>query len=83
MKFQLIFSEEALWQLKKLDNKTAKRILDKLESTTTDPVNFFERLAGREEYKLRVGDYRILARILIVDKKIFVMSIGHIKKIYK
>lgn len=83
MSFKLEFSEEALSQLKKLDNQTAERILEKISSSTEDPAHFFERLAGRDEYKLRVGDYRVIARILQNDKSILVMSVGHRKNIYK
>jgi len=81
--FKLEFSEEALSQLKKLDNQTAGRILEKISSSAEDPVHFFERLAGRDEYKLRVGDYRVIARIMQNDKSILVMSVGHRKNIYK
>jgi len=70
-------------EFKKLDNLTAKRLLDKLESIKENPYHFFERLAGREEYKARVGDYRLLAKILPNEKSIFVLSLGHRKNIYK
>jgi mRNA interferase RelE/StbE len=83
MTSELIFSEEALSALRKLDNATAERIIEKLEEASGNPTHFFERLAGREEYKLRAGDYRILARIFISEKKIFLLSLGHRKNIYK
>ena len=83
MSFKFIFSEEAPSQLKKLDNKTAKRILDRLESTIENPVHFFERLVGREDYKLRAGDYRVIAKIAHNEKTIFILSLGHRKNIYK
>jgi len=83
MAFKLVFSEEALYQLKKLDNKTAKRILDKLQSSAKNPVHFFERLSGREEYKLKIGDYRVIANILQNENTVFIRSLGHRKNIYK
>ena len=83
MAFQFTFSEEALVYLRKLDDKTSKRILDKLETTSENPIRFFERLAGREEHKLRVGDYRLIAKILIKENTVFILSIGHRKNIYK
>lgn len=83
MPFKIIFSDEALYQLKKLDNKTAKRVLDKIESASKNPLHFFERLSGRDEYKLRAGNYRVIANILQNDKTIFVRSLGHRKNIYK
>jgi mRNA interferase RelE/StbE len=83
MTYRFVFSEEALSQLRRLDNKTAKRLLDKLESSAENPARFFERLAGREEYKMRVGDYRIIARVLQSEKRVFIMSLGHRKNVYK
>lgn len=83
MTFKFIFSEEALFQLKKLDNETAKRILDRIEKAAENPTHFFERLAGRDDYKLRTGDYRILAKIMFKEKTVFILSLGHRKNIYK
>jgi len=83
MTHKLVFSEESLSQLKKLDNKTAKKILNKLESASKSPHRFFERLAGRKDYKLRIGDYRIISRILSKEKTVFVVSLGHRKNIYR
>ncbi|MBI5158599.1 type II toxin-antitoxin system RelE/ParE family toxin [Candidatus Micrarchaeota archaeon] len=83
MTFKLVFSEESLSQLKKLDNPTAKRILDKLDSTSGNPIHFFERLVEREDYKLCVGDYRVIAKIMHKEKIVFILSFGHRKNIYK
>ena len=83
MTFKLLFSEEALSQLKKLDNNAVKRILDKLDATCENPTHFFERLVGREEYKIRIGDHRVLAKIFHNDSTIFIQSLGHRKNIYK
>ncbi len=82
MTFAITYSEEALYQLKKLDNQTAKRILDKVKEAATKPRHFFERLRGREAYKLRVGDYRLIAFLFFTEERIFVSSIGH-RKIYE
>lgn len=83
MPYELAFSEEALNNLKKLENQMVKRILDRIEEASKNPAHFFERLAGREEYKLRIGDYRLLAKILQNEEKIFIFSIEHRKKVYK
>jgi mRNA interferase RelE/StbE len=83
MTFKIVFSEAALLELNKLDNSTAKRILDKLDATCANPAHFFERLVGREEYKIRIGDYRVLAKIFHNENTIFIQSLGHRKNIYK
>lgn len=83
MSYKIIISEEVKTQLKKLDNPTAKRILEKIVGACENPKHFFKRLTGREEYKLRIGDWRVIAKIIYKEKTIFVVSIGHRKKIYK
>lgn len=83
MPFKIVYSEESLSQLKKMENKTVKRILSKLESTLENPNHFFERLSGREDYKLRIGDYRMITKLLHKEKAIYVISLGHRKNVYR
>ena len=81
--FEVEYSEESLFQLKGLENLVAKRIIQKVESTRSEPHRFFVRLVGRSEYKLRVGDYRVIADIEENRRIIVVRSLGHRRKIYK
>ncbi len=81
--FEVEFSEESLFQLRGLDIPLAKRIIQKIESTRSDPHRFFVRLVGRTEYKLRVGDYRVIADIEENRRVIVVRSLGHRRNIYK
>lgn len=52
-------------------------------STKSEPHHFFERLVGRNDYKLRIGDYRVIADINDSSKRIEITLIGHRKKVYK
>jgi len=60
-----------------------ERIYNKIISTKTDPTHFFERLKERKGYKLRVGDYRVIADINNNPDIIEITVIGHRKNIYK
>lgn len=51
--------------------------------TKENPHHFFERLRGRNDYRLRVGDYRVIADIDDERKRIEVTLIGHRKSVYK
>ena len=51
--YELILDPEALDFLGKLNKKPAKRIWIKILSTKEDPHHFFERLAGRKDYRPR------------------------------
>ncbi len=81
--FEVEYSEESLFQLRGLDIPVAKKIILKIESTRSDPHRFFVRLVGRTEYKLRVGDYRVIADIEENRRVIVIRSLGHRKNIYK
>ena len=52
-------------------------------STKENPHRFFERLKGRTDYKLRVGDYRVIADLDDRTKKIEVTLIDHRSRVYK
>jgi len=81
--YDLVFDEKTIEFLEKLEKKTKKRIYEKILSTREDPFHYYERLTGRGEYKLRVGNYRIITDIDETKNRIFVLVIGHRKNIYK
>ena len=81
--YELIFDDEAIEFLNKLPKEVKRRIWDKLTSTTENPFHFFERLAGRTDFKLRIGDYRVIADLDRGNNTIKVTIIGHRKNIYK
>lgn len=66
-----------------LDEQIRLRILNKIESTETNPFRYFKKLAGRKDYSLRVGDYRVIADIDVELRKILVTLIGHRKNVYE
>jgi mRNA interferase RelE/StbE len=81
--FELCFDGEAINFLNTLPFSIKDRIFNKLVSTKVQPFRFFERLTGRSDYKLRVGDYRVVADIIKKDKTIRITIVGHRKNIYK
>jgi len=60
MTFELIFDEEAIGFLNDLPKELKKRIFNKITKAKENPFHFFERLEERKDYKLRIGDYRII-----------------------
>jgi len=56
--FRVIFDPETIDFLQKAEKTTAKRIYNKIISTKSNPHHFWEKLAGRNDYKLRIGDFR-------------------------
>ena len=82
MAYELLIDKHAGKDLAKLPKDLAVRIFLKIKETKEDPERYWTRLEGRKDYKLRVGDYRVIADIDPNRKMIQVTKIGHRKKIY-
>jgi mRNA interferase RelE/StbE len=54
-----------------------------MEKTSEKPNHYFKRLVGRQDYKLRVGDYQGLVKLFRNKNEVYVISLDHKKKIYK
>ncbi len=83
MTYTLIFDNKAIEQLEKLPKSVRKRIFKKIQRAKENPHRFFEKLVGREEYKLRIGDYRVIADINDSQLKILVLYADHRKRVYQ
>ena len=83
MPYKIILSEGAESQLKRLDRHSAIRIVRKLRLISGNPQRSLHRLEGREELKLRIGDYRLLIMMLHKENTLLVVAIGHRRDIYR
>jgi mRNA interferase RelE/StbE len=83
MTYEIIFSDHAVIELKKLEHGIQERIIKSLERIRIRPEAYVTKLVGDPGYRLRVGDYRV---IMDIDKGrllILVIKIGHRKNIYQ
>ena len=81
--YEIIFSEKAENQLKKLEKNIQERILATLERIRIRPEAYVSRLVDDTGYKLRIGDYRVIIDINQNKLMILVIKVGHRKNIYK
>jgi len=81
--YQVKFDTEAISFLEGLDRNIRKRIFEKIISAKQNPFHYFERLAGRTDYRMKVGDYRVIADISRKSQTINVTIIGHRKNVYR
>ena len=81
--YSVIYDDVALQNLEELEKKIRKRIFEKIHSTKENPFHYFERLTGRDEYKLRIGNYRVIATIDESIKRISILFVDHRKNVYK
>ena len=83
MNYTLAFDKQPLDFVENLPKEIGTRILNKLADTKPNPYHFFRRLTGRTDYRLRVGDYRIIADIDDGSRVIHVTMAAHRKNVYE
>jgi mRNA interferase RelE/StbE len=78
------FRPAALRELRKIDRSMQPRIQGAIALLAQDPRPPASRpLRGREGYRLRVGDYRIIYTIDNGILLIVVVTIGHRREVYQ
>jgi len=82
MTYEVIFSDKALKQLKKMEKNVQERIIAVLERIRIRPEAYVTKLVVDPGYKLRVGDYRVIMDLDYKDPRILVLKVGHRKNIY-
>src|SRR2546426_9597294 len=76
MVFEILWSDSAVRQLKKLDRSVDRRIFEKAGDMREKPHRFVQKLANSPYYRLRVGDYRVIVDIQGAFLRIFVLKVG-------
>ena len=82
--YRIEFRPAALRELRKIDRAMHPRIHGAIALLAQDPRPPASRfLRGREGYRLRVGDYRIIYTIDNGNLLIVVVTIGHRRDVYQ
>lgn len=77
MPFEIVWSDSASRQLKKLDRTVARRIFEKVGELREDPLRHVRKLVNSPYYRLRVGDFRVILDIQRNVLRILVLKVGH------
>jgi len=80
------YSKEATKSLLRMPKHTAKLIREKLEMIAADPYADHlnaKKLQGREGYRLRVGDWRVIYTIHNEQLMIIVLKVASRGEVYK
>ena len=81
VRYEIVLKPKAIKDLKKLEASTQTRILEKVELMQDDLQGDVKHLTNfTPEYRLRVGDYRILFEI--EEEAIVIYRINHRSKAY-
>ena len=81
--YEILFTELAAKQFRKLESPVQDRIRAVLERTRIRPESFFVRLIGVDAYKIRIGDWRIIADLQQDRLIILVLKVGHRRSVYE
>jgi mRNA interferase RelE/StbE len=83
MSYAVDSTKSAARAFRKLPEASRERIIAALDRSRIRPEQHFEKLVGSDAYKLRVGQYRIIADITHERLLILVLKLDHRKRIYK
>ncbi|NNN02971.1 MAG: type II toxin-antitoxin system RelE/ParE family toxin [Acidimicrobiaceae bacterium] len=82
--YEIEFRPAALRELRKIERSTQPRIQGAIALLAQDPRPPSSRqLRGRDGYRLRVGDYRIIYTVDDGVLLIVVITIGHRREVYQ
>ena len=84
MPYTVKLKRSAEKELDHLPTKIHNKVINILLSLKENPFpRNSKKLRGREGYRIRVGDYRILYLIDESDKNVEVVSVAHRKEVYR
>jgi mRNA interferase RelE/StbE len=84
MRYQVILPKSVQKELDRLPDDVANRILQRLAGLETNPRPAdVKKLKGRDAWRIRVGDYRVIYEIHDRVLQIIVITVGHRREIYR
>jgi mRNA interferase RelE/StbE len=84
MKFQVILPRSVQKELDRLPDEVARRMMIRLAGLENDPRPAdVKKLKGRDAWRIRVGDYRVIYEIHDRILQIIVITVGHRREIYR
>jgi len=84
MKFQVILPKSVQKELDRLPDDIAGRILARLAGLETNPRPAdVKKLRGRDAWRIRIGDYRVIYEIHDRVLQVIVITVGHRREIYR
>ena len=82
--YTVSLSKKAQKQLDKLSDLIAEPILDAIANLATNPrPTGCKKLKGRDGFRIRVGNYRVLYDIYDAELVVDVIALGHRKEVYR
>ncbi len=84
MRYQIILPKSVQKELDRLPDEIVSRILTRLSALETNPrPPDVKKLKGRDAWRIRTGDYRVIYEIRDRALQIIVITVGHRREIYR
>ncbi len=84
MSYQLIIPKGIKKMIESMPEADERRVIAHIEALETNPrPSGVKKLKGREGWRIRVGDYRVIYEILDEEKVILLTKIGHRRDVYQ
>ena len=83
-KFDLVFKESVSKDLKEIPKQDVQRILERIDALRDEPrPQGSVKLSGKEHYRVRQGNYRIIYEIQDAQLVVIVIKVGHRREVYR
>ena len=84
MIYSIVIEKSAQKALAKIIPAMQNRIIDAIRLLGDNPrPTGVKKLTGREAWRIRIGDYRVIYEIQDTQLLIYVITIGHRKEVYR
>lgn len=84
MAYSLNFTKKAFKELEKINDPYYSAIKQAIQNLTVNPrPNGYKKLKGRDGYRIRIADYRVIYEVFDSTLIIDVIDLGHRKEIYE
>ena len=82
--YEIIIKRSAEKELRKVPRTALTRIMARIGGLASNPrPPGFEKLSAREEFRVRLGDYRIVCDINDATQLVTVVKTGHRREVYR
>ena len=83
-KYKITFKKSVLKDLKSIPSPDIKKILSCIDALADNPRgNGCIKLSGKEQYRVRQGQYRILYQIEDSKLVVLIIKVAHRSRVYK
>jgi mRNA interferase RelE/StbE len=80
----LVFKESVSNDLKEIPKQDVQRILERIDALRDEPrPQGSVKLSGKEYYRVRQGNYRIIYAIQDSQLVVIVIKVGHRREVYR